>query len=638
VTNDYSGKVLHVDLSTGLSRIETPPADFFRRYGGGSCLALHYMLRESRPGLDPFDPESPLIFAASVMTGAPLSGLSRFNVTARSPLTGAIGDSQAGGFWGAELKRAGLDAVVITGRAPRPVYLWINDGDVEIRPADHLWGQDTAPAQRAIRDELGDQQVRVALIGRGGENLVRFACVVNELHHFNGRTGMGAVMGSKKLKAIAVRGRGRVPVHDSETLLALARSVPDRISESGGASILRDRGTAGFVALYNETGELPTRNFTSGAFEGAALIDGEVMHNQFHTESTTCFACAVRCKQVVAAQEPYAIDPAYGGPEHEGLAALGSYTGVSDLAAVLKANELCNRYTLDVISCGGVIAWAMECYERGIIGTQETGGLDLRFGDGAVLVRMVELIAHRQGVGALLADGPVRAAQVWGPEAEALAVHCKGQYFPAHMPRTKSSVGLAYAVNPYGADHLCTEHDPFLLTTLPEPLRERMRALGILETAPLDATGPVKVRLVAITQRFMSLLDSLELCSFCFASGWFFDSEHLVSAVRSVTGWRTSMWELMKIGERRINLMRAYNVREGFTADDDQLPPRVAEPLQGGPTDGNRLDLEAWRLDRSLYYAMMGWDERGIPTAAKLHELELSWVVDELVGHGVSVR
>ncbi len=638
MSNNYTGKVLHVDLSTGLSRIETPPAGFFRRHGGGSCLALYYLLRGSRPGLDPFDPESLLVFAASVMTGAPLSGLSRFNVTAKSPLTGTIGDSQAGGFWGAELKRAGLDAIVISGSAARPVYLWIRDGEVEIRPADHLWGQDTAPAQRAIRDELGDQQVRVALIGRGGENLVRFACVVNELHHFNGRTGMGAVMGAKKLKAIAVRGRGRVLVHDSEALLALARSVPDRIRESGGASTLRDRGTAGFLLSMSETGGLPTRNFSSGTFEGAALIDGETMHDRFHTESTTCFACAVRCKQVVAAQEPYAIDPAYGGPEYEGLAALGAYTGVSDLAAVCKANELCNRYTLDVISCGGVIAWAMECYERGIIGPEETGGLELRFGDGAALVQMVELIASRQGVGALLAEGPVRAGQVWGPEAQTLAVHCKGQYFPAHMPRTKSSVALAYAVNPYGADHLCTEHDPFLLATLPETLRERMRALGILETASLDATGPAKVRLVAITQRFMSLLDSLELCSFCFASGWFFDSEHLVSAVRAVTGWKTSMWELMKIGERRINLMRAYNAREGITADDDRLPPRVAEPLQGGPTDGNRLDMEAWRLDRSLYYAMMGWDERGIPTAARLHELELSWVVDELTGHGVSVK
>lgn len=633
-----NGRILKVDLSAGTTEIDRPPEEFFRQYGGGSCLALTYMLQETAPGLDPFDPQALLIFAASVMTGAPLSGLSRFNVTAKSPLTGAIGDSQGGGFWGPELRRAGFDAIVIRGQAASPVYLWVHDGEVDICPAGHLWGQDTAPAQAAIRDELGDNQVRVALIGRGGENRVRFANVANDLHHFNGRTGMGAVMGAKRLKAIAVRGQSPVPIFDSQALLSLARSVPDRISQNAGASLLRARGTAGFVLPANETGELPTRNFSSGTFEGAAQIDGEALHQQFHADSTTCFACAVRCKQVVQAQEPYAIDPAYGGPEYEGLAALGSYTGVSDLAAVCKANELCNRYTLDVISCGSVIAWAMDCFERGIIGPQDTGGLELHFGDGETLVQLVELIASRQGIGDLLAEGELRASKRWGPQAADLAVHCKGQSFPAHMPRAKRSLALVYSINPYGADHMCTEHDPFLLKELPETLRERMRAFGLLETAPLETAGPVKVRLAAVTQRFLSLLDSLELCTFCFASGWFFDNADLVAAVQAVTGWRTSMWELMRIGERRVNLMRSYNLRENLTAADDQLPPRMSEPLQGGPTGGNRVDLEAWKRDKSLYYAMMGWDEFGVPSRAKLHELELTWVIDVLDKCKIQVR
>jgi aldehyde:ferredoxin oxidoreductase len=360
------------------------------------------------------------------------------------------------------------------------------------------------------------------------------------------------------------------------------------------------------------------------------------MNDDLGHGSTTCYACAVRCKQVVAAEQPYEIDPQYGGPEYEGLAALGAYTGVSDLAAVCKANELCNRYTLDVISTGGAIAWAMDCYERGAIGPEETDGLELRFGDGQTLVQLVQMIARREGIGDLLAEGPQRAAAAWGAEAEALAIHTKGQVFPAHMARAKGSLPVVYAVNPYGADHMCTEHDAFLLEELPDSMRERMRALGILETAPVDATGPVKMRLAAITQRYMSLLDSLELCAFCFASAWFFDAEDLVTTVRAVTGWQTNLWELMKIGERRINLMRAFNAREGLTAENDQLPPRMAEPLAGGPTDGWRVDLDAWQRDRALYYAMMGWGaENGLPTRAKLYELELGWVVDELERHGV---
>ncbi|MGD9145325.1 MAG: aldehyde ferredoxin oxidoreductase family protein [Anaerolineae bacterium] len=629
----YCGKILKVDLTTGEIGVDTPPEDFYRRYGGGSCLAMTYMLREMPPGLDPLDPRSLLIFAASVVTGAPLSGLSRFNVTAKSPLMSTIGDSQGGGFWGAELKMAGFDAVVITGRAEEPVYLWIQDGTAHIRPAVHLWGLDTGPAQAQIREELGDGRIRVAQIGLGGENLVRYAAIVNELHHFNGRTGMGAVMGAKHLKAIAVRGHSKVEVHDPATLLALARSVPERIAESGGSQILQTRGTAGFLEAMSAGGGLPTRNFRSGVFEGAGAIGGEAMYQAFHATTTTCYACAVRCKQVVAAEEPYEIDPQYGGPEYEGLAALGAYTGVSDLAAVCKANELCNRYTLDVITCGATIAWAVDCYERGVIGRKETGGLELRFGDGAVLVQLVELIARREGIGDLLAAGPLEAAKAWGPDAEDLLVHTKGHPYPAHMARAKGSLPVVYAVNAYGADHMCTEHDAFLLEDLPEALRERMRALGILETAPVEATGPAKMRLAAISQRFMSLLDSLELCAFCFASAWFFDTQDLVTTVRAVTGWRTNLWELMLIGERRINLMRAFNAREGLAAADDRLPPRMVEPLEGGPTDGWRVDLEAWQLDRALYYGMMGWDpERGLPTRAKLYELELDWVVEELDG------
>jgi aldehyde:ferredoxin oxidoreductase len=634
----YCGKILKLNLTTCDVQIEEPDDVFYRTYGGGSCLAVYYLLKEMKPGLDAFDPGNVLVFAPGVTTGAPCSGLSRFNVTAKSPLTGAVGDSQGGGFWGAELKLAGFDAVVVTGRAESPVYLWICDGQAEIRDATALWGMDTALAQAAIREEVGEPRARVALIGIGGENLVRYACIANELHHLNGRTGMGAVMGSKNLKAIAVRGHGEVELAHPDALRAIAKSVPGRIRGSATATLLQDLGTAGFVRYQNADGGLPTRNFASGFFEGGEEIDGAPIHERYYVRSTSCYACAVRCKQVIAAEVPYPIDPAYGGPEMEGLSALGAYTGVSDLAAVCKANELCNRYTLDTISTGATIAWAMDCFERGIIGQAETGGLTVRFGDGATLVRLVEMIARRQGVGDLLAEGPARAAQAWGEEAARLAIHTKGQPFPAHMPRVKRSLALAYATNPFGADHISTEQDPFLLDAFPADLREKIKALGIQETADLAEMGPIKVRLVAYSQRFFSILDTLELCSFCFAPAWFFDYEDLVAIVRAVTGWKTNFWELMKLGERRINLMRAFNAREGWTAEHDVLPPRMAEPLVDGPTAGGVVDMDAWREDRKLYYQMMGWDpDTGHPTAAKLYELELGWVVEELRKQGLAI-
>ena len=512
-----------------------------------------------------------------------------------------------------------------------PVYLWVHDGRAEIHEAGHLWGLDTRTAQERIREELDEPRARVALIGPGGENLVRYACITNELRHFNGRTGMGAVMGSKNLKAIAVRGHGKLELADPEEVRRIAKLAPKLIADNGNAFLLHKMGTSGFLIHHNHDGGLPTRNFASGWFAKAKAIDGQAIHERFVVRFETCYACAMRCKQVIAAEDPYLLDPAYGAPEFESLAALGAYTGVSDLDAVCKAAELCNRYTLDTISAGATIAWAMDCFERGVITIQDTEGLELRFGDGALLVQLVEMIAHREGLGDLLAEGLARAAALWGPEAGALAVHCKGQPFPAHMPRVKRSLALAYATNPFGADHISTEHDPFLLPNFPSDLREKVKALGVLGTASLDDLGTLKVRLVAYSQRFFSLLDSLELCSFCFAPAWIYDTAQLVALVRAITGWSTRLWELMKIGERRINLLRAFNAREGWDSRGDILPPRLAEPLIGGPTDGRAVDMEQWAWAKKEYYKLMGWDPTtGNPTAAKLHELDLGWVADEL--------
>ncbi len=592
---------------------------------GGSAVGVYYALKQMPAGVDAFDPRNVLVFAASPTTGAPVSGASRFNVTAKSPLTGAIGDSQAGGFWGPELKSAGFDAVVITGRAQKPVYLWIHDGAAELRDASAAWGKLTGEAQHIIRQELGDSRVRVALIGPAGERLVRFACIVNELKHFCGRTGMGAVMGSKNLKAIAVRGTNPPAFADRDAVMEIARLGGRRSVDHPGASVLREYGTAAAVLFNEKMGGLPTRNWTSGTFEGADRISGAAMKETVLQKNESCWACAVRCKRVVAAKEPYQVDPAYGGPEYETVAALGSYLGVDDLVAICKAAELCNKYGIDTISTGGTIAFAMECFANNIITIRDTGGVQLEFGSAGALLKMVEMIAKREGIGDLLAEGSAEAAGVLGRGADKFSICSKRQEFPAHMPRVKASLALAYACSPFGADHESSKHDVFMMS---EPLMEDMTALGFRMVAPPDDLSFEKARLLAYTQKLMSVLDTLELCHFCFGPGSLYSLTEMVGLVNAVTGWDTNLWELMLVGERRINLMRLFNAREGFTVDDDELPERVFEPLRGGRSDGNRIDKQQFEEARRTYYEIMGWcPATGNPTRTKVREMGLDWAV-----------
>jgi aldehyde:ferredoxin oxidoreductase len=453
VPNGYAGRILHVNLSNGSINIEQPDESFYRFYMGGSALAMHYILREVPKGADPLGPENVLVVSVGVLTGAPISGQSRVMANAKSPLTGAIGDSQGGGFWPAELKRAGFDAVVIRGRAAKPVYLWIHDGEAELRDATHLWGKVTGEAEALIRQELGDPKVEVLQIGPAGEKLVRYAAIMNMSNRANGRTGMGAVMGSKNLKAIAVRGRQRPGIADPEALAKLARWGVENVESMIGG--LARHGTANVVISQQEAGGLPTRNWTSGVFEHYEAISGPRMSETILKERDTCFGCAVRCKRVVEVKEPrWQVDPLYGGPEYETIATLGSYCGVGDLSAIAKGNELCNKYGLDTISTGATIAFAMDCFEHGLLTTADTGGIELRFGNGEAMVKLVELIAKREGIGDLLAEGSARAAARIGRGAERFVVAAKRQELPAHMPEVKRSLALIYAANPFGADHM----------------------------------------------------------------------------------------------------------------------------------------------------------------------------------------
>jgi aldehyde:ferredoxin oxidoreductase len=623
----YHGRILHVDLTSGKLEVENPGDEFYRRYVGGSAVGLYYLLRHTPAKTDAFGPENTLVLTVGPLTGAPISGQSRVTATAKSPLTNAVGDSQGGGFFPAEMKFAGFDAIVIRGRSKRPVYLWIHEGTAELRPADHLWGKFTGEAEALIRKELGDDKIEVLQIGPAGEKRVRIAALISMRSRANGRTGMGAVMGSKNLKAVAVRGTKKPKLVDRKQLMELAQWGADSIEGSAvfGLGML---GTAEILEGQNAAGGLPTRNWTSGAFDGWQAIDGKTMAKTVLKGRDTCYACAIRCKRVVEITEgEYKVDPRYGGPEYETLSSLGSYCGVSDLAAVSYANQLCNMYGLDTISCGATIAWAMECYERGIITKEDTGGIDLRFGNASALVKITELIGKREGFGDLLAEGSVRAAKRIGRGAEALVVAVKGQEFPAHMPQVKRSLALIYAVNPFGADHQSHEHDPGY-----RDFPARMAEIGLTHPQPDDVLNEEKVWFSWVTQKAYSFLDSGNLCQFVFGPAFhLYGMAQLAQAVKAVTGWEVTVEDLLRVGERRLNMLRAFNAREGIGREADVLPSKIRAPLVGGKSDGVFVTDEEVERAKDLYYAMAGWDvATGKPTRRKLEELELGWVADDL--------
>ena len=627
----YNGKIVRVDLTTKTATVEEPDELVYRTYVGGGGLASYYLLKELKPGIDPLSADNILIFASSVISGVPIAGMVRYTVAAKSPLTGAYGEAEAGGFWGPELKFAGFDAVIITGKAEKPSYLWINDGTVEIRSAAKIWGLETGPAQEQIRGELGEKRARVALIGPAGENLVRYACVVNELKHANGRTGMGAVMGSKNLKAVAVRGTKKLDIHDPEKLRELSKELAALIGRHGPNRVLHALGTSNLVQVINSQGILPTRNFRTGFFEGASQISGEKMAETILKSQEGCYACAVRCKRAVEIPSgPYATSRGYGGPEYETLASLGSLLCIDDLAAVAKGNELCNRYTLDTISAGVAIGFAMECYERGILTQADTEGVEFTFGNPEAMLKGIEWIAFRRpGLGDLLADGVKMAAARIGKGSEQFALHIKGQELPMHDPRGKTGQGLSFAVSPTGADHVRAPHDtPF---QNPGPMLGRIAPLGLLEPVDGREMGPRKARNFTYLHFIWSLYESLGVCNFVAGPVWALTLPKLVEVVQAVTGWETSLWELMKVGERTVNMARVFNLREGFGRKDDTLPERLFEPLESGTLQGKGIDRREFEDLLTLYYEAMGWDPKdGVPTRGRLAELNLYWL-DEFI-------
>ena len=616
----YHDRVAFVDLSSGRVWYETYGEAFWRAYLGGRALAAYLLLKHLPKGADPLGPENLLIFAPGVLTGSPISGSGRNTVAAKSPLTGGYGDAEAGGFFGAEMKNAGLDALVVMGRAEEPVYLHAEDGEVQIRSAQHLWGQDPLEVEARIKAAHG-ASTRVAQIGLAGENQVLLANIIHDLAHFAGRGGLGAVMGAKRLKAVSARAKKETmpPYHDPLLLKELAqRMAKERMDRAAG---LVTMGTVGTVKPFNLRGVLPSHNFLDGFLEGAEALDGTSLDAMgIRIGRDTCYACVIRCKQVVRIEGTgkYDVRPEYGGPEYEGLGALGSSCGVTDPYAVTKANTLCNQLGLDVIGAGVTVAMAMEAVEKGYL---DDGGIGLRFGNGDALIRALELMARREGpLGELLALGSRRMAERIGhPE---LAMEVKGQEVPMHDPRYKRALGVGYAVSPTGADHNHNLHDTAFAKEGSFALRE-LRLYGDFPALPIHDLSRDKVRMLAAKTKERGFVNSLVMCDFV---PW--KVEEWLEAVYAATGFRLTPKDIQEIGERTLQITRLFNLREGISPEEDRLPERFFAPFRKGSPEAF-LDRRAFQEALSAYYELLGW-ERGIPQPERLKAVGLEEFQDAL--------
>jgi len=609
----YAGRWLRVDLEREEITEHPITEEQVRTWLLGSGLAAHLFHEELAPGRDPLDPVSPLLVFNGLLTGTFAPTAARTSWCGRSPLTSIWCESNVGGHWGAELRFAGFDGLVIIGRAPSPVYLWIHDGQAEVRDASHLWGTTTFETHDRLRKET-DPQAQVACIGPAGENLVFLAGVMTGGQAHNraaGRGGMGALMGSKNLKAILVRGQDRPTVPDPARFRAVVREANAFIRENSEAMSLT--GTAGGIPSTELHGDLSLKNWREGSWpEGAQAISGQTIHETMWVRDTHCFACPIGCGKAIEVKEgPYA--GTWGeGPEYETLAGFGGNLLIDDLPALAAINTLCNGLGLDTISTSGVIAFATEAMERGLIEPDEAGGLPLTWGEPEPVLALVEQIAHREGLGALLADGVRAAAARLGPEAERFALHVKGLEMPYHDPRGFVDIGLNYATAGRGACHL-------------ESL-SYWRGYGLEWPGWQDgerdrfASDEAAVRMVIAFQDFMAVYNPLGLCKFIIKGK--IDPAWTAKLVSGATGWEWTADDVSRVGERLFNLKRLINLRLGVTRADDALPRRfLTEPRPSGTAAGVLPDLEHML---PMYYELRGWDAEGKPTQGRLGELGLA--------------
>ncbi len=608
----YLGRILRVDLTNGGIAEEDLNPDHARMFIGGSGLAARYVYDLTDSDTDPLGPENPLVFMAGPLVGTRAPACGRYVICARSPQTRLWGESNVGGFLGPHLRFAGYDGIVISGQASDPLYLLVRDGDVELREASHLWGLDSYRTQETIKEELGDPALRVACIGPAGEGLVKYASVMADQGRAGGRSGMGAVMGSKRLKALACRGRGFVPLADRDAFDRAARETLADVKDDVTTQVFNQTGTSGGANLCSLLGDMPNKYFMQGTFDEVDNISGSTMAETILVGTSGCFGCVVQCgREVHISGGPHELGPT-DGPEYETVAALGSLLLIDDLAAVSYMNHLCNRYGLDTVSTGVTLGLVHYLYDEGVIGGEDLGGLALSWGDPQPAAKLIEMIAKREGLGDLLAEGSLAVARQYGMEE--MAAQVQGLEVPMHDPRASSGVTLSYLTSPRGACH--NKSDAYLLD-----IGRTIEDVGIGLVDRFEEEG--KASLMVRHQNWRSAGDAL---IYCFLVN--FPVDGLVEMVGAATGWDLSIESLLQAGERILNLKRAMNLRWGLKTVDEKLPGILLKPLKEGGTAGYVPDVDRLLAD---YYRARQWDrETGKPTAEKLEELGLGDLAEEL--------
>jgi len=611
----WHGKVLRVDLTAEKTSVEEIDPQTAKDYIGGRGWAIKILHEEVDPTVDPLSPDNKLIFTTGPLTGTPAPTGNRYMVTTKAPLTGAIACSNSGGMYPTEMKKTGLDMIVLEGRAERPVYVWINadgsgdEAEVEIRPADHLWGMRVPEATDALLEET-DEKARVSCIGPAGERLVKIASIMNDKHRAAGRSGVGAVMGSKNLKAVVVRGTLDTPLAEPDEMRELSRQVRREVAaDVKKGSTLREYGTAYVPIVTNEIGILPTRNFQTGVFEGVDGITGEVLTDKYLVRPKACFGCPIGCGRRTTL-EGSIYEGKGEGPEYETIASLGSACGLDDMAAVTKANYLCNELGMDTISTGVTIACAMEMMEKGIL-SEEDVGMELRFGDADAVIQLVEQTGYREGFGDVLAEGSYRMAERFGvPE---LSITAKKQEFPGYDPRGSKGMGLLYATSNVGASHMAGDLAYMEVFGVPKKI----------DPLTIDR----KPWYIKHFEDLFTIIDAAGLCVFL-SIRYLCDGTYEVQPTRMTeminlaTGADYTVESLMEAGDRVYTLERLFLSQAGFTRADDTLPKRMLEePMPDGPAAGHVVELDEMLPE---FYELRGWDENGVPKDEKLAELGLN--------------
>lgn len=619
----YAGTVLRIDLSRKRVAKTELEKDLALGFLGGRGFNSQRLFQEIPRGLDPLSPENKLMFATGPLVGTMFPTASRFNVSAKSPLTGILGDSNAGGHFAAEMKYAGYDQIIFEGRSPEPAYVFIDDDVVRIEEAGHLWGKDVYESDKILREDLKDNNVQTAIVGPAAENGVRFAGIFADLMRAAARTGMGTVMASKRLKALVIRGSRPIEVADPERFMKISEEVEDAIYEHPQYWPRVKMGTTRILMPVNEMGLLPTRHFIEGVFEHAAEVSGERLAEKYNVKSRGCFSCNIPCSRFYVVREGRFAGLRAEGPEYEALSAFTARVGNADLELALKANDMVNRLGLDALTTAECISWAMECYAKGWLSKETADNLDLSWGNGDALLALIEKIARREDFGDVLADG-VRAASRKLGFGEEIAMHIKGLEMIQADPRGLKGYGLGFTVASRGGDHLRSE--PFV--ELSDDPKRGVELFGVPEaTQRLEWKG--KGKLVSYFENWCAVVDALEVCKNIAENMEVLPFDKAAEAIRAATGLDIDATAMAKVGERIVNIERASLVREGITRRDDTMPSRfLREPLESGRSKGSVFELEPM-LDE--YYAERGWDLRtGIPTRQKLQELDLDYVAEEI--------